>query len=55
MVWNKVVVPRVLAAEYGVLPLFLYRPCEEEEQGEEGGEAAEEDDDADAEVGEPGA
>ena len=26
--WDKLVVPRVLAAEYGVLPLFLYRPCE---------------------------
>ena len=39
--WNKLVVPRVLAAEYGVLPLFLYRPCEEEEEGEDGGEEAE--------------
>ena len=41
VVWNKLVVPRVLAAEYGVLPLFLYRPCEEEEEDEEGGEEAE--------------
>ena len=32
--WDKLVVPRVLAAEYGVLPLFLYRPCEQEEEGE---------------------